>query len=132
LALRRVAQSLQTLVIRPDDVLARYGGEEFAVLSYDIDAREAESLAEKMRRAVGGLAIKNEGSHPGLAVSISVGVAVIEPSADRRSRGALQLADQALYEAKVRGRNRVELLDDAAHRLLVTGVFSRDALARRQ
>jgi diguanylate cyclase (GGDEF)-like protein len=130
--LRRVAQALQTFVTRPLDVLARYGGEEFAVILYDIDAREAEGLAERMRRAVGGLAIKHEGSHAGAAVTISVGVAAIRPSAERKSRGALQLADQALYEAKVRGRNRVELLDDAAHRQLVTGVFSKESFARRQ
>jgi len=129
--LRRVAQALQTFVTRPLDVLARYGGEEFAVILYDIDAREAEGLAERMRRAVGGLAIKHEGSHAGAAVTISVGVAAIRPSAERKSRGALQLADQALYEAKVRGRNRVELLDDAAHRLLVTGVFSKESFAHR-
>jgi diguanylate cyclase (GGDEF)-like protein len=129
--LRRVAQALQGFVTRPLDVLARYGGEEFALLSYDIDSREAESLAEKMRRAVAALAIKHDGSQAGGFVTISIGVAVIQPSSDRRSRGALQLADQALYEAKIRGRNRIELLDDAAHRLLVTGVFTKDALARR-
>ena len=131
-ALRRVAQALQTFVTRPLDVLARYGGEEFAVILYDMDAPEAEALAERMRRAVGGLAIKHGGSQAGAAVTLSIGVAAIRPTADRRPRGALQLADQALYEAKVRGRNRVELLDDAAHRLLVTGVFSTESLAGRR
>lgn len=129
--LRRVAQTLQGFVTRPLDVLARYGGEEFALLSYDIDSAEAETLAERMRIAVGALAIKHEGPQAGGSVTISIGVAVIQPSTERRSRGALQLADQALYEAKVRGRNRVELLDDVAHRLLVTGVFSKHAVARR-
>jgi len=129
--LRRVAQTLQTFVTRPLDVLARYGGEEFALVSYDIDSTEAENLAEQMRIAVRGLAIKHEGSTAGGSVTISIGLAVVQPSAERRSRGALQLADQALYEAKVRGRNRVELLGDSAHRLLVTGVFAKHALPRR-
>jgi len=129
--LRRVAQTLQSFVTRPLDVLARYGGEEFALVSYDIDSSEAEMLAEQMRVAVGALAIKHEGSASGGYVTISVGVAVIQPSTERRSRGALQLADQALYDAKVRGRNRVELLDDVAHRLLVTGVFAKHAVPRR-
>jgi diguanylate cyclase (GGDEF)-like protein len=129
--LRRVAQALQNFVTRPLDVLARYGGEEFAVILYDIDGRQAEALAERMRRAIGELAIQHTGSPAGAAVTISAGVAVIEPSRERRARGALQLADQALYEAKLRGRNRVEVMDQAAHRLLVTGVFSRSTFARR-
>ena len=129
--LRRVAQALQGFATRPFDVLARYGGEEFALVSYDIDASEAEMLAEQMRIAVGALAIKHEGVASGGSVTISIGVAAVQPSEDRRSRGALQLADQALYEAKVRGRNRVELLGDIAHQLLVTGVFAKYALARR-
>jgi diguanylate cyclase (GGDEF)-like protein len=130
--LRLVAQTLQGFVTRPLDVLARYGGEEFALVSYGIDSNEAETLAERMRLAVRALAIKHEGATPGGSVTISIGVAVVEPSADRRARGALQLADQALYEAKVRGRNRVELLGDAAHRLLVTGVFAKYAVAHRR
>jgi diguanylate cyclase (GGDEF)-like protein len=130
--LRRVAQALQGFVTRPLDVLARYGGEEFALVAYDIDSSEAEMLAEQMRVAVRALEIKHEGTTAaGGSVTISIGVAAVQPSADRRSRGALQLADQALYEAKVTGRNRVEVLGDVAHRLLVTGVFAKYALARR-
>src|ERR1700737_1963891 len=56
--------------------------------------------------------------------TISVGVAVVQPTLRRNPRGALQLADQALYEAKAKGRNRVELMDDAEYRMLGAGVFS--------
>jgi diguanylate cyclase (GGDEF)-like protein len=118
-------------VSRPLDVLARYGGEEFAVILYDSDMEHAQNVAERMRRSVGELAIEHHGAPADTEVTISVGVAAVEPSHGRRSRGALQLADQALYEAKVRGRNRVELLDDVAHRVLVTGVFARSSLARK-
>jgi len=131
-ALRRVAQTLQTFVSRPVDLVVRYGGEEFAAILYNIDGPEAEALAEQMRRAVAELAIEHRASRRQARVTISVGVAVVDPSRERRSRGALQLADQALYEAKVRGRNRVELKDQAAHGMLVTGVFANSSLAREQ
>jgi diguanylate cyclase (GGDEF)-like protein len=123
--LQRVAQTVQRFVSRPLDVLARYGGEEFAIILYDIDAREAEALAERMRRAVSELENEPRSSRSRAAVTISIGVAFIEPSSDRQARGALQLADQALYEAKLRGRNRVTLMDQTAHRLLETGIFTK-------
>lgn len=125
--LRRIAQALAARMPRSVDVLARYGGEEFAAILYDTDREQARAVAELMRIAVAALAIEHRDSSAGEVVTISVGVAVVTPSAARRSRGALQLADQALYEAKVRGRNRVESKDQAAHEMLVTGVFSKGA-----
>ncbi len=127
-ALRSVARTVQGFVQRPLDVLARYGGEEFAAILYDVPGAHAKEIAERMRRAVMDLAIEHRGSRTAEIVTISVGVAAIEPTGGRECRGALQLADQALYEAKVRGRNTVELLDEAEYRLLVTGVFSKDAM----
>jgi diguanylate cyclase (GGDEF)-like protein len=124
LALRRVAQTVQRFVRRPLDILARYGGEEFAAILYDVEAGQAKDVAERMCRAVAGLAIEHRDSRTAAAVTISVGVAAVEATAQRNSRGALQLADQALYEAKVRGRNRVELMNDEEYRMLVTGVFA--------
>ena len=84
-----------------------------------------------MRRAIGELAIEHRGSRSSAAVTISVGVAAVEPTIERNPRGALQLADQALYEAKVRGRNRVEVMDDTEYGMLVTGVFSKGLFAGR-
>ena len=123
-ALQRVAATLQTFVTRPQDVLARYGGEEFAAVCYDVEPFDAQELAERMRRAVGSLALDNLGDAGASAITISLGVAVVEPRLERRSRGGLQLADQALYRAKVKGRNRVELLDQGAYQALKTGVFA--------
>jgi diguanylate cyclase (GGDEF)-like protein len=123
-ALRHVAQVLQAFVTRPQDLLVRYGGEEFAVLLYDVDSVEVGKLAERMRKAVVGLALEHRDSRVEV-VSISIGVAIVQPSLERRARGAVQLADEALYQAKTRGRNRVEVLDPVAHKALETGVFAK-------
>ncbi len=122
--LSRVARTLQRFVRRPLDILARYGGEEFAVILYDMDASQAQNLAERMCRAVSDLNIEHSKSCTAAFVTISAGVAAIRPTFDRSPKGALQLADQALYEAKVGGRNRVALMEDEEYRMLVTGVFA--------
>jgi diguanylate cyclase (GGDEF)-like protein len=123
-ALRRVAQSLQSFVRRPLDVLARYGGEEFGAILYDIEAAQAEDVAGRICRAVRELKIEHLDSRTCAALTISVGVALIVPTRERSARGALQLADQALYGAKKMGRNRVEVMTEAEHALLTTGIFS--------
>ncbi len=123
-ALRRVARALQAFVHSPLDLLARYGGEEFAAILYDVPDRDAHGVADRMRRAVMELAIEHRGSPTADTITISIGVAAIEPVLGRDCRGALQLADQALYEAKVKGRNTVAFMDDVEYRLLATGVFS--------
>lgn len=129
--LRRIARTLQTFVRRPHDVLARYGGEEFAVILYDFDLLQTRELADKMRSAVHELDIEHRGSPMFRSVTASVGVAVVAPTPKRDPRGALQLADQALYDAKRGGRNRIEVRDDDQHELLVTGVFEKQAFVRR-
>jgi diguanylate cyclase (GGDEF)-like protein len=128
--LRRVAHTLQSFVRRPLDVIARYGGEEFAAILYDVDAQQARDAAERMRRAVSDLGIEHRGSRICSRVTISVGIAAIAPARRRKSRGALQLADEALYKAKTDGRNRVELMDETEYNVLITGVFAQ-TLARK-
>ena len=125
LALRRVAEMLQMFVKSQTDVLARYGGEEFAALLYNVDAVAAENVAGQMRKAICAMGLEHRDSRLGQIVTISIGVAVVEPSPERRARGALQLADEALYQAKKMGRNRVEVLDPAAHEALETGQFAK-------
>jgi diguanylate cyclase (GGDEF)-like protein len=125
--LRRVAQTVQTFVRRPQDIIARYGGEEFAALLYGVDAVDANEIADRMRRAVENLRVEHRKSRTASAVTISIGVAVIEPTRERDPRGALQLADEALYQAKTRGRNRVQLMNEDDYTSLVTGAFSKGA-----
>jgi diguanylate cyclase (GGDEF)-like protein len=86
--------------LRQTDVLARWGGDEFLVLLPEFDLGPATACGERLRRAVAQLP-----SIPGLGVSISVGVAMHEPGETAES--LFCRADQALYEAKRAGRDRV-------------------------
>lgn len=125
-----VAGSLQQYVERPTDVLTRYGGEEFAAILYDVSAKEAKALAESMRGAAKKLEPANTESKSSAAVTISIGIGYVEPTRGRQPVGALQLADQALYEAKRSGRDRVVFMDQAAHMMLETGIFDATSFAR--
>ena len=105
-ALQQVAKAVQAQIHRPLDMLSRYGGEEFAALPDDVDAAHARDIAERIRLAVSALSIEHRGSRVARVVTISIGVAAVQPSADRGALGALQLADEALYTAKVGGREQ--------------------------
>ncbi|HET9106591.1 MAG TPA: diguanylate cyclase [Steroidobacteraceae bacterium] len=125
-ALRKVAQRLQACVRRPLDLFARYGGEEFTAVLYDTDGTRAAAAAEHMRKSIEALALEHRASRVGTVLTVSIGVAVVAPDMRRTPGGALQLADEALYRAKSKGRNRVEIMDEAEYRLLVTGVFPQE------
>jgi diguanylate cyclase (GGDEF)-like protein len=125
-ALRQVAHAIQGCVRRPLDLVARYGGEEFIVILYDTDGGRASVLAEQIRKSVEKLGVEHRGARGSSVLTISIGAAVIAPDPGRSPSGAVQLADEALYRAKSKGRNRVEIVDEAEYRLLVTGVFSKE------
>lgn len=92
--------------LRPGDLLARIGGDEFAAAIEGATGEEAEVVAERVRGAVHAARFGRGESV--LALSVSAGVAVVEP--DIGPAGALGRADAALYAAKA-GRNRVVLYD---------------------
>ena len=105
--LTRVAAALQASVLRPADLVARYGGEEFVCVLPDTDLAGAEQLAERMRAGVQALAIAHGTSSATGYVTISVGIAAVTPQTDDSANSLVEAADQALYEAKRSGRNRV-------------------------
>ncbi|HEX4261662.1 MAG TPA: diguanylate cyclase [Acetobacteraceae bacterium] len=104
--LRAVASVFRTSLRRPGDLAARIGGEEFALLLPGTDAAEAQGLAEAVRAAVEAAALPHAASPAG-CVTVSVGVACVVPPRHGMSDMLVAGADQALYEAKGCGRNRV-------------------------
>ncbi|MCZ4303870.1 diguanylate cyclase [Zoogloeaceae bacterium G21618-S1] len=105
--LRRVAAALAGGCRRGGDVLARVGGEEFVVLLPGMGAAEAVRCAERLRAGVLALGIVHSASDVAASVSISVGVAVLDPSRMESFDAFYHCADKALYRAKALGRNRV-------------------------
>jgi two-component system cell cycle response regulator len=89
--------------IRQEDVFARYGGEEFAVICRGIDLVGAQAFGERIRRCVDGQAFVYSGVD--IKVTVSVGVAAVADMKDPME--LIGAADDALYEAKRQGRNRV-------------------------
>src|SRR6218665_2259937 len=101
--LKQLAATLRTR-IRPEDVFARYGGEEFGMLLPEVDLSGAVTLADKARRLVDKQRFEFDKNV--IPVTISLGVAVLEPS-HRDLVDLKRAADGKLYEAKATGRNRV-------------------------
>ena len=92
---------------RASDVLARIGGEEFALLLPETDLAQAEIMAERLRREIATHPIVTA-SHP-IPTTVSIGIAARSPEVSNVSQ-LMKAADQALYEAKRAGRNRVMCL----------------------
>jgi len=105
--LRTVAATLQTH-LRRSDLLGRIGGEEFSVFLPDTDLDGARQVAENLRLAVQACQLEVDGSP--LSITASIGVAVRTRST-QTLQALQQQADEAMYEAKKAGRNRVSTLD---------------------
>lgn len=107
-SLRRVAEVLQQALKRPADLLARYGGEEFVLILPTTPGAGAREVAARLCKRVNQLGVRHDDS-PTRNLTISVGVASIVPSDDMAPDALISAADRALYTAKRKGRNRVEL-----------------------
>ena len=107
--LRRVAQSIDQSLKRPTDFCARYGGEEFVVILPGTALEGAEHVAEGIRVSLEQKAIPHTGSPPFNVVTLSLGVASLTKGEELSHEDLISRADQALYQAKRMGRNRVQV-----------------------
>jgi diguanylate cyclase (GGDEF)-like protein len=100
--LREIGTRLRRAV-RDGDLVARWGGEEFCVLTFD-GLPGAGGLPDRLLRAIGGIAFPTTAGP--LAVTVSIGCAVLSDDLSD-AQALLDAADDAMYEAKRAGRNRV-------------------------
>lgn len=94
--------------LRASDVAARYGGEEFVLILPDTDADGARRVAERLRERVAAAELLHPTAPRG-QVTVSLGVATAVPTATDGPESLLRRADEALYTAKQRGRDRCEV-----------------------
>jgi diguanylate cyclase (GGDEF)-like protein len=112
--LRRVAEAIAGIPQRPADLVARYGGEELVILLPNTTAAGAATVARMAGEAVRQLCIAHI-RNPGRIVTVSCGVASFAPGMDPQVPVMLvERADQALYRAKLAGRNCVNTYAQAA------------------
>lgn len=105
--LKKIANVLQNFSRRAGDMAARYGGEEFAVILPDTSLENATQIAGEIRLAVENLHIQHATSSISPYVTVSLGVATVIPSRHDNPQSLIKLADEAMYEAKHAGRNKV-------------------------
>jgi diguanylate cyclase (GGDEF)-like protein len=99
-----------TALLRPNDAVGRWGGEEFLVALPDCGRAEAATLAERLRAGLEQEEIRPADAPP-VSITSSFGVAAMEAGESASAEALLRAADNALYRAKRRGRNRVEVAD---------------------
>ena len=111
--LRSVAQTIRRSLQRPADVAARYGGEEFAVILPQTDAASALLVAEHIRAKVKDLKILFNPERldclPNSVVTISLGIASVVPGQENDAATLVLAADEALYDSKRQGRDRLTM-----------------------
>lgn len=109
--IRLIGRELNTITKRPADVVARYGGEEFALLLPNTEQNGAQTLINHLMTAITDLSIQHAPQAIYPIVTVSIGFTTLEPlSCNMDSFSAtdiVEIADQALYQSKDEGRNRV-------------------------
>ncbi len=111
IVIQNIAQMMRPQ-LRSADVLARYGGEEFVAMVTGASSQMAIDVASRIRKSVERRQIDG-GNNTKISVTVSIGVATFQPkefsaSRDTIARKLLGKADEALFEAKRGGRNRVQ------------------------
>ncbi|MCI0594513.1 MULTISPECIES: diguanylate cyclase [Chromohalobacter] len=96
--------------LRPTDVIGRFGGEEFVVALPDTSPKDAQIVAERLKKEVATLPLKEGMS--GLCLSVTIGIALAHPE-EGDLESLITRADQTLYVGKRNGRNRVEMSRDS-------------------
>lgn len=106
--IRAIGEACQAAARRGSDIAARYGGEEFVLLLPNTERQGAGTVAQDLSAFVRDKAIPHATSSVAPVVTVSIGVATIVPCRSSAPDMLIHLADQALYESKLSGRNMIK------------------------
>ncbi len=104
----KVAQLLSEAATRSRDFFARFGGEEFVMVMPETDHEAAQKIAERCQQIIFKQQIPHAQSEVSQILTISIGSGTIVPSHKDELRDFVDRIDQALYQAKQAGRNRIQ------------------------
>ncbi|MEI6429749.1 MAG: GGDEF domain-containing protein [Pseudanabaena sp. ELA607] len=104
--LRQVAHLIHNDCKRMTDIVARYGGEEFIISLLNVKAEQAIAIVERIQKSLSELKLPHVASSVSPYLTLSFGIAAIKPITNQNSSSLIELADQALYQAKEKGRNQ--------------------------
>jgi diguanylate cyclase (GGDEF)-like protein len=109
LVLQKLADLMQRVTTRAGEVVARYGGEEFILILPGASSPSAQRTAHRLRELVLAEGIPHRSSKAAEVITVSQGVVTVQPDGNLEPVDVVKLADAALYQAKNRGRNAIEV-----------------------
>lgn len=109
--LQAVATVLNECRREPSDFVARFGGEEFLFVAVAMNKEETLLLGERIRAEIEALGIEHQSSSVASCITVSLGISYSLPGKTDKLAKSLEQADQALYKAKLAGRNRLVLAE---------------------
>jgi len=108
--LKKIAAELTSCVKECGGFLARYGGEEFIIFLYGNTLAQGFAVSEKVKKAIQDLNIPHKLSSAASCVTVSIGVSALIPNEENVPETLIHIADESLYEAKRKGRNKIVAL----------------------
>ncbi|WP_052501709.1 sensor domain-containing diguanylate cyclase [Thiomicrospira microaerophila] len=112
--LREISDSLTASFNQPNDRVFRLGGEEFCVIYTEKNANELKRRADASRQHLQDKQIKHSANPPYDCVTLSMGLMELDPAVQYATDEIYKYADEALYRAKQKGRNQIEVVESAA------------------
>lgn len=104
---KKIANTIRESINRPFDSAVRYGGEEFVVILPNTDEKGVMTVATRIKNKLSELSLLHPDSRISSFVTMSFGITTIIPNESIESENLLSRADEALFESKRTGRNKI-------------------------